>query len=144
MKSRSYLMKTTKGNVAIEFAIVLPVIFLVLSGVINFGLILINQNQLNAVASAGILYAYGNSPNPVTIQSIMNDATNITPLTVTATQVCNCLPGGNIACTGTCPSGTPPNTYISVTAQSQVSLLAPDFTITNPFVTNAQATIRVN
>ena len=38
--------KLSKGNVAIEFALLLPLLFLILSVVMNFGLILANKNQL--------------------------------------------------------------------------------------------------
>ncbi len=138
-------IRSSKGNAAIEFALVLPLVFLILSGVLNFGLILANQNQLNSVASAGMLYAFGVSSSPVAVQTAMqNSTTNLTPLTVTATQFCQCLNGTNLVCTNTCADGSTPGTYVTVTAQSQVIPLALAFVLPNPFVTHVQATIRTN
>jgi Flp pilus assembly protein TadG len=144
MKLRYGFIRNSIGNVAIEFALVLPFIFLLLSGIINFGLILANQNQLNDVVSAGMLDAFGNSASPSAVQNAMQNATSISPLTVTATQFCQCLNGTTQACTQTCSDGSTPGTYMTVTAQSQVSLIALDFVLTNPFVINAQGTIRTN
>jgi len=145
MKNKFKFMQISKGNVAIEFAIILPMIFLLFSGVINLGLILINQNQLNAVVSAGMLYAFGNSSVPAAVQTAMqNSTTSINPLTVTATQFCQCSTGPNVACTSTCSDGSAPGTYVTVTAQSQVDLIALDLILTNPFITSVQGTIRTN
>jgi Flp pilus assembly protein TadG len=138
------------GNVAIEFALILPFIFLFLSAVINFGLILGNQNRLNSVVSAGILYAFGNSSTPATIQTIMQTTTNLNPLTVTATRVCKCYPSSGApsgtltanACTSSC-SGTL-GAYITVTVQSQVNLIGLNLILPNPFVTRAQGTVRTS
>lgn len=143
VRSNCQFLKITQGNVVIEFALVLPVLLLILSGVINFGLILANQNQLNGVVSAGMLYAFGNSSAPAAVQTAMTSSTtNLSPLTVTATTFCQCLNGTKPLCTSTCPGGLSPPKYVTVTAQSQVSLVALDFVLPNPFVTNAQGTIR--
>lgn len=144
MKMKYNFIRNSIGNVAIEFALVLPIIFLILSGVINFGLIIANQNQLNDVASAGMLYAFGVSSTPSAVQTAMQNSTSISPLTVTATQFCQCLDGTNPGCANTCNDGSTPGTYVTVTAQSQVDLIALDFILTNPFVTNVQGTIRTN
>ena len=143
MKNNNHFFKTSKGSVVIEFAMVLPFLFLILSGVINFGLILANKNQLNGVISSGLLYAFGNSSVPAAVQLAMtNSTTNLSPLTVTATTFCQCLDGTQPLCTGTCSGGITPPKYVTVTAQSQVNLVALDFVLTNPFVTNSQGTIR--
>ena len=147
-KCRSTWLKKSQGNAAIEFALLLPVLFLLVSGVINFGLILVNQNQLNGVVSSGMLYAFGVSSVPAAVQTAMtNSTTNLgplaqSPLTVTATTFCQCIDGSKPLCTSTCPGGVTPPKYVTVTAQSQVSLVALDFVLTNPFVTNASGTIR--
>ncbi len=137
-------LKNSKGAVAIEFALVLPFLFLLLSGVINFGFILANQNLLNNVASAGILYAFGNAPNPNPSQTtlIQNAAIastpNLTPLTINVTQFNQCVTGGTPP---NCSDGSSPS-YITVTATSSVNLMALDFVLPNPFTTQATGTIR--
>lgn len=142
MKIINHFFKTA-GGAAIEFAILLPIFILIFSGIINFGLILINQNQLNGVVSAGMLYAFGNSSVPAAVQLAMtNSTTNLTPLTTTATTFCACLGGSPVLCTSTCSGGGTPLKYVTVTAQSQVSLVALNFVLTDPFITSAQGTIR--
>ncbi|MBI2707907.1 MAG: pilus assembly protein [Proteobacteria bacterium] len=148
--ARNSFLKNSQGSAAVEFAIIFPVLFLLLSGVVNFGLILGNQNHLNAVASAGLLYAFGNSSSPSAVTTAMQNATNMTPLTLTATKVCKCYPSTNNpsgaptagACTSSCAGVL--GSYITVTAQSQLNLIGLDFVLTNPFVTNVQGTIRTN
>lgn len=143
MTNTNKFFKTSRGNIAIEFALVLPVLLLLVSGVMNFGLILANKNQLNGVVSAGMLYAFGNSSVPAAVKVAMDNATsNFSPLTTTATTFCQCLDGTKPLCTNKCADGSTPPKYVTVTAQSQVNLIALDFVLTNPFVTNAQGTIR--
>lgn len=140
---KNHFLKNSIGNVAIEFALVLPIFLLLFSGIVNFGLILSSKNQLNGVVSAGMLYAFGNSSVPSAVQSAMtNSTTNLSPLTVTATTYCECLDGSKPLCTATCSGGISPSKYVAVAAQSQVSLIALDFLLPNPFVITAQGVIR--
>lgn len=132
----------TSGNVAIEFALILPVILLLFSGVVNFGLILASKNQLNTVVSTGMLYAMGNSSNPAAVQAVMTSATTMSPLTATAVTACQCLTGAAPSCSSTCPDGSTPQKYVTVTASSQVSLVAINFVLPNPFPITATGTIR--
>lgn len=141
--NRYFFLKKSHGNAAIEFAIVLPVVLLLLSGVINFGLILVNKNQLNTVAASGTLFSFGNSSDPTLVKNTMDSTTNLSPLTTTATTFCECLDGTPVAgCSDICADGNSPNKYVTVTAQSQVSLIAPAFVLDDPFITQLQATIR--
>jgi Flp pilus assembly protein TadG len=143
MKDKSHILKNTKGNAAIEFALVLPLLLLLFSGVINFGLILANKNQLNDVVSAGMLFAFGNSSVPLVVTTAMTaSTTNLSPLSVTATPFCQCVDGSNPGCTKRCPDGSVVATYLTLTATSQVDLIALDFVLTNPFVTTVTGTVR--
>jgi Flp pilus assembly protein TadG len=142
-RDTGHFLQSLRGNVAIEFAFVLPVILLLFSGIVNFGLILSNKNQLNGVVSAGMLFAFGNSSVPATVQAAMLASTsNLSPLTTTATTFCRCLSGSTPLCTATCPDGASPAKYVSVTASSQVSLIPLTLVLTNPFPTTASGTIR--
>ena len=143
MRNKNQFLKTSRGNVAIEFALVLPIIILLFSGVVNFGLILANKNQLNGVVSAGLLFAMGNSSIPAAVQTAMaTSTTNLSPLTTTATTFCRCLNGTTPACNTTCSDGAAPVKYVTVTATSEVNLIALNFVLPDPFITTAQGTIR--
>ena len=144
MGIKEFLFKNVKGNVAIEFAIVAPFLFLLLSGVVNFGLILANQHKLYSIVNAGMLYAAGQSKTAAEVQTIMQAAIpTMSPLTITTSSFCQCN-GAGATCGSTCSGGSTASTYITMTAQSSVSLIAPDFIITNPFTTSVTGTIRTN
>jgi len=149
MLKKKHFLKNTKGTAAIEFALILPILFLLLSGVINFGLILINKTQLDAVVSSGMLYAFGVSGVPSAVNTAMNATVlkNLSlfgPLTTTVTQFCQCLTGVNVPCNSTCMGGSSPGVYDQVTASSSVSLIALDFVLTNPFPTTNTGIIRTD
>lgn len=145
MKFYRTFFRKSQGTVAVEFAIILPFIFLLLSGVVNFGLILGNQTQLNSIVATGLLYAYS-QPSLATsasVQTAMSTATTLSPLTVTATIYCECLDKSQPACSSTCTGGITPGTYVTVSAQSQVGLPSLDLVLPNPFITSAYGTIRI-
>jgi hypothetical protein len=64
-------IRSSKGATAVEFALILPVLLLILFGIIEFGLLLYNKavitNASREGARAGIVYAYREDPgNPGT------------------------------------------------------------------------------
>ncbi len=125
MVIKEFLVKNVKGNVAIEFALVAPFLFLLVSGIMNFGLILANQNQLYSIVNTGMLYAAGQSKTAAEVQTIMQGAIpTMSPLTITASSFCRCG-GASATCSSTCSDGSTAATYITMTAQSSVSLVAP-------------------
>lgn len=135
-------IKNTKGTAAIEFALIVPMLFLVLSGIFNFGLILIKKNQLNSVINAGVLYSIRTPSNTSNIQNKMTSATSISPLTSSVTSYCAC--SGTVAsCSSVCGDGSAPSSFVTMTASSTVALYALDFVLTNPFPISTTATIRV-
>ena len=115
---------------------------ILLSGIMNFGLILANQNQLNSIVSAGILYAAGHDKTTSEVEAVMQGVTSMSSLNIEVSDSCQCLGGGSVACSSTCPEGGTPGRYITAKATSEVDLLAPAFIIDNPFPTSSQGTIR--
>jgi len=135
-------LRKSNGNAAVEFALIMPILFLVLSGIFNFGLIIIQKNQLCSVLSAGLLYAVQGSSNLTNIQATMASATAMSPLTVTTTQFCGCADGSTVSCLSFCSGGVTPASYITLTASSQVTLYALDFILTNPYPISDSITLR--
>ena|SRR3990167_6379114 len=142
MKCMVTFLRNNKGNIALEFAIVVPFLFVLLAGILNFGLIIANQNQLNSIVSAGLLYAACQDRTSAEVETVMNNVTTLSPITNTATLFCQCLGGSAVSCSSTCPDGTTPMRYITAQSQSQVTLIVPDFIVSNPFVTTAKSTVR--
>lgn len=68
-----------KGVSAVEFALLLPVLVLIIFGIIEFGLILYDQqvitNASREGAREGILFNSGNRPNVDQIKTVVSDYT---------------------------------------------------------------------
>jgi uncharacterized membrane protein len=137
-------LRDTRGVAVVEFALILPTLFLLLSGVINFGLIIAKKNELTNVVSVGTLFAFGNSSNIAIVEAAAKNSTNLNPLTVTVTQYCQCIGGAQPGCGKTCADGFPAPSYIQVVASSTVNLIALDFILTNPYPITVQGIIRVS
>ncbi len=81
------------GNVAIEFAIVAPILFMMLLGMIQFGLIFNNITVLtNATASGAQLFSQGRSytaPYSSAVSAIQSAAATLTTANLTITTLVN-------------------------------------------------------
>jgi len=135
--------RNSKGTAAIEFALALPILLLLLSGLVNFGLIIAKKNALTGIVSVGMLYAFGNQSTPALVQTSMAASTDISPLTLTVTQTCECLDGSQPLCVVNCSDGKLPAKYVNITANSTVNLVVPAFVITNPFPITVTGSMRV-
>jgi Flp pilus assembly protein TadG len=103
------------GNVMIEFAIMLPVLVLMLVGLVDLGRFSLQKSAMLQGARAGAQYgiiAYGESTN---INSTAQSATGLTGVTATNTVFCECVSGTTVACNATCTGGATRKTYVRVT-----------------------------
>lgn len=140
---RMAFWKNKKGAAAIEFAVTVPVLFVLLVCVINMGFILNKENELNSAVNAGFLDATQNPDNTGVVSAAVSAATALTPLTVSVTSFCSCADSVILACNTLCADGTAPGTYMKIVASSQVPLDAPALFLTNPFPISANGTVRV-
>jgi len=89
-----------RGNAAVEFAIIAPVLVGLLVPIADFGLYIYDQMQLNLAAQAGMEYAARNGWNPTGIQQAAINASPSLKLAVSnvnASQFCGCASGTTIA-----------------------------------------------
>lgn len=134
-----------RGVAAVEFAVIAPMLLLLLGGVVDFGLIMSGRSKLaNAVAQAvQTALLTGPGVTQATLQSVVQTgSTNsgLTPtVTVTGGAACYCISGSPAAlsststalsaqntCTGTCPTGSiGPAVYVVVAASYVYSPLMP-------------------
>lgn len=136
-------LKNNGGATAIEFAIIVPVLFLIFSGVVNVAFIVVQKHKLAGVISVGALYGVTQS-NVATIENAMTNATNLTPLTFASSVFCGCNDGSTVGCSTKCSGNVTPGNYLKITASTTASLLALDFFLTNPYLLNATFTIRTS
>jgi Flp pilus assembly protein TadG len=77
-----------RGSVAVEFALVLPILLLLVFGVVDFGRAISAQITLTQAAREGArLEALGYSSSAVTTRA-QSAATSLSPVTVTVTSSC--------------------------------------------------------
>jgi Flp pilus assembly protein TadG len=133
------------GLAAVEFALVAPVLLLVLGGATDFGLIMSGKSQLANGIAQGVQYALlkGPSVSASAVQTIVQSGSSragISP-TVSVTVVgptCYCISGppvalsassalsSNYTCAGTCPvASTAPQAYLHIRASYNYEPLLP-------------------
>lgn len=114
-----------RGNILVEFALALPILFLLLVGLLDLGRYGLQKSALVHGAREGAQYgmiAYSDSTN---INATAVNATALTGVTATNNVFCECIAGTTVACTTTCGSGQTFKRYITVTtSKSFASVLS--------------------
>jgi len=161
----SLLGSDRRGVAAVEFAVIAPMLLLLLGGVVDFGLIMSGRSKLaNAVAQAvQTALLTGPSVTQAILQSVVQTAatnSGLTPtvtVTVTGSPACYCISGSPAAlsstftalsaqntCTGTCPTGsTGPAAYVVVAASYVYSPLMPLYSQLSSPVISQTVTVRL-
>ncbi len=135
-----------RGVAAVEFAIVAPVLLLMLGGVTDFGLLMSGKSQLANGVAQGVQYALlvGPSVSSATVKSIVQTGSSrsgVQPaVSVTVTgPACYCVSGQPAAlstsstalsptytCTGSCPgTTTSPQAFLVIQASYTYQPLMP-------------------
>jgi Flp pilus assembly protein TadG len=111
------LVADREGNVIVEFALALPILFLLIVGLLDLGRFGVEKSAMLQGAREGVQYgmlAYADSTN---INTTAKNATGLTGVTATNSIFCECsgANGTAVACTTTCSSGATLKRYITVT-----------------------------
>jgi Flp pilus assembly protein TadG len=105
----------------IEFALALPLIFLLLVGLLDLSRFALQKSAMLQGARAGVQYglvAYSESAN---INSTAQTATGLSGVTATNTVFCECVSGTAVACTTICATGQTLKRYLRVTTTKSFS-----------------------
>lgn len=147
------LRRPDDGSAAVELAVVLPVLLLLVMGVVDFGHIFVTSVAVANAARSGAQYGAQNTATSGDNTGMNNAATTDFPaalgtLTVNSQRQCRCSSGDapvtGVACaTLTCGTYGEPRVFVEVTANQSVNLLFryPGFAATIPVVRTA--TVRV-
>ena len=144
---RSFV-RCSRAAVAVELALLTPVLMLMLLGVIDFGGAIYERMQLTSAARAGVQYA-GQSANNVNdtagiLQAVQTAGSlDAGDITITTTQFCGCADGSAATCGDTCGGGGSAGTYVSITVVEQYSTIFPYPGLGNPITLQGDATLRV-
>ena len=137
-----------RGSAIVELALSVFLLLLVMTGVVEFGRMFYHAAEVANAARAGVQWAVVNpgSPNNLTAMqtAAKNDAVNITGLTATPTEFCECDDGSTVDCTtGTCATGSV-RTYVQVVATAPFAMLANYWWMPQSITVGSRAVIRVD
>jgi Flp pilus assembly protein TadG len=110
-------MRLTRGQAAVELALVLPllVVFLMIAG--EFLRVDYTTIELNNAARAGVQYGIHSPANAANLQGMqqaaLNDGSDISGMTAVATEYCQCSNGSSVSC-GTAGACSDERVYIEV------------------------------
>ena len=125
----------SRGTAALEFALVCPVLLLMLGGLSDYALLIWTKNRLADGVAQAAQYAFitGISVTSAGISSVVQNAASLpsavvnTPSPITA---CYCVtsagsPAQVQTCGQPCPDQSTPGTYVSISATYQYQPLMP-------------------
>jgi Flp pilus assembly protein TadG len=121
------------GLAGIEFAIIAPVLLLMLGGVADFALAFWTKGVLASSVAQGAEYAFvaGPSVSTASIQSVVGQKLSLPAAAITVTgPICYCVSGTPATaavqtCTVPCPNQSLPGTYVTISAQYTYTPLLP-------------------
>jgi Flp pilus assembly protein TadG len=141
----------SRGTAAVEFALVAPILILMLVGILDFGTAYWEKTAVDDAAWAGAVYAAvnGYSGNSSGISGAMTSASGLTSITASVGSAfygCPTSTGITTASSSStsCSSGGSARTYLPVTASAQYKLLLsyPGFPSTLTLTSTATARIK--
>ena len=114
-------MRRNRGSSMIEFALVSPLLLLLLSGVLDYSLALRIALAVSDAARAGAQYGSSSVANSADLAGMEaaahNAVPNLSTLTATAVRSCRCPNGSAVSCAGNCASGAM-SVYVEVSTQT--------------------------
>lgn len=136
------------GTGLIELALMLPVFFLLLLGVADFGRAYYLAIEVSNAAHAGALYGSQNSTDTAGMQKAAvadaQDVPNFTTSAVTATYGCECSDGSSsvASCTTTPSCANNVVDYVQVNTSMSYSVLFPYPGIPSPLILHGSSRMR--
>lgn len=114
------------GTALVEFALVCPVLLLLIAGVLDYCRALSKATAVANAARIGAQYGSASTTNAADtsgIQSaVVNSAPDFTGLAVTSSRTCQCPNGSSVSCTGSCGASNL-EMYVQVTVTSTAAAI---------------------
>jgi Flp pilus assembly protein TadG len=152
------LARDRRGMSAVEFGLAAPVFLAMLTPVIDIGLAFSQQIRVNQAVESGAQYASSNPYAGSTWASAVSSAiTNATSLSVNPSvgaETCGCPNSTSTAivtgsygspptCTGSCPDGSNPGYYVTLSASLTYTSVMPYSILGSSTTLSSQAVVRV-
>jgi len=137
-----------EGLAAVEFAVIAPVLSLVMICTVDLGLGFYRKMQVQNAAQAGAEYAATRGFNAGAIASAMASATGLATVQASPQpyQFCGCASASGVAaaaCGTNCTGGAQAGTYVTVSAQADYATLIPYPLLPDSYTFTAQSTVRI-
>ena len=119
-----FLGRDERGVMAIEFALVAPVIMITLVGVVEVGTMMYDRTEMHAALRSGAQYVMNGGRDTVTARDIVLRSWSSVPedAVVNAVQFCLCSETAH-ACNAPCPDESVPESYIRLEASATIGSL---------------------
>lgn len=142
------IVRDTGGVAAIEFAIMIPLFFLMIVSVTDIGLGVYRKMQVENAAQVGTQYAIARGFDTSGISNAVTSATNSTAITASPSpvQFCGCPTStgiSTVSCGTVCTGGAQAGTYTTVSAQATYSTLINYQIVAATYSFDAQSTARL-
>jgi len=142
-------MPLSKGGrraiATVEFALVAPLLMLLLAGVLDFAMLLRTATCAASAARAGTEYGSRSASAAVDYAGMeaaaLNSAPGVSGMTAAATRSCVCGDGSPVDCSGSCASGSM-LVYVQVTTQAAARTVFHYSGLNFSNLVTAQATMR--
>jgi Flp pilus assembly protein TadG len=118
---RGDLVADGRGNMMIEFALSLPILFLLMVGLLDLGRYSLYKSAMLQGAREGAQYGIMASTDTTNINTTAQNATGLTGVTATNNVFCECTTGTTVSCSSTCSGGGTLKKYITVTTTKSFS-----------------------
>lgn len=120
--------KSYAGSATVEFALLLPMMLLLVLGAVDFARLFYSAITVASAARAGVQYGAQDTTKARDTAGMqtaaVNDAADLTGVTANAQFYCECSDGTRVNCvTGTCTGGSSPPVYVQVTVQKTFTTL---------------------
>lgn len=130
-----------RASAIIEFAVILPILLLLLGGVADFALAFWFKSVLATSVEEGAEYAFlvGTSVSASSVQTVVGQKLSLPASAVTVTgPACYCISGtpasaSSQSCTQTCAGGAAPGMYLTISATYTYNSILPAYSqLSNP------------
>jgi Flp pilus assembly protein TadG len=137
-----------QGVAAIEFAIVGPMLVVMMICTVDLGTGIFRRMQVQNAAQAGAIYAALHGFTASSISTAVTSATNFSGISASPAPAtfCGCASGNaisTISCSSTCTGGGSPGTYVTVSAQATYTPILSYPYLPDSFTFNSQSTVRI-
>jgi Flp pilus assembly protein TadG len=142
---RPHLGRDRAGNVAVETALLLPVLLLMLGGLLDYGVMTYQSMALESAARAGAGYLLTHPHDTEGARSVVAGASALdaATLSIVPAELCECA-GTPVGCSQSCAGGSAPRRYQKMTATQPYKPLLPyDWVVRKPVVLQGEAILRV-